>query len=347
MNCPICGRFTPAGSPRCTSCGADFRDPDVLALASQPAAPALAPAGVAEGALGNDRMLWMTGEGIADGTSPRRVALIGGVALVAGGLAPRGWGDGASVATILPLALGALGLVLFFVGRKALGAVELGALLAIGGAAELVLGLTPFGELAGTATELPVLEWFGVAIAGVGIAIRVLRPTDPHAAWVIAAGGLLFVTGSLLPSDDVSARLPLELRLLSWNGEEPDGSTIAIAFDALDGGGFLFTVGAAMLVPVVAIPVATMLAFRRPAGVWDAPGNTLRAIGTATVLWLPLVHGMALFNVIGWPGGGEEADRLTFGRARLLLLSTGAMLYLTAGATALYVAFRARAAQKG
>jgi hypothetical protein len=79
------------------------------------------------------------------------------------------------------------------------------------------------------------------------------------------------------------------------------------------------------------------------------------------VLWLPLGFLGGIVNVWGWPNAGyfvlgpADGDRmismdvlthaLLVGRVRLLLLSLGATLWLTSGATALYALWRQHAAR--
>lgn len=366
MNCPLCARFLPEGSRRCTSCGADFLDPDVLKMiqAPKPAVPAVASSDVRRigaGGLSIDRFLGMTSAGIADGTSLQRVGLFGAACLLVGFLIPidldyRGsemplavLDRGPRAALLVPLILALAGGVVSLLKRGAVPPIVVAGLLAAGGLVELVLGITPFGRAAGAPTSLPILTWSGVLVAGVGVSIRILRPADPFAKWIALAGTILFLGGSLLTHADVQTLVPLEyLQMATEDGL--DGSILGLAWDAL-GDSFTLVHGATTLLAAVLLPVATALAFRAPHGVWDGAGNVLRAVGLAIVLWLPLGFLAGILNVFGWPSGGfYDGDRvismdaltnaLRLGRVRLLLLSLGASLWVTAGSAALYVAWR-------
>lgn len=372
MNCPICARFLPDGSRRCSQCGADFQDPDVLALIQAPKPPPTSVVSsdvrrVGAGGLSIDRFLGMSAAGIADGSSFQRVGLIGAACLLIGFLVPidldfRGsemplaiLDRGPRAAILVPLILAIAGGVVALLKRGSVPVVAIAGLFAAGGLVELTLGLAPFGRAAGTPSSLPILTWGGVALAGIGVSVRILRPADPFAKWFVLAGALLYIGGGLLAHDDVATLVPLEYQVIARYETGLDGSVLGLARDALDDA-FTLVLGVHALLPVVLLPLAAALAFRPPSGVWDTSGNVLRALGLAIVLWLPLGFLGGMINVWGWPRGvfydGDRAismealtSALLVGRVRLLLLSAGAMLWLTAGVTALYVWWRARAAR--
>jgi hypothetical protein len=376
MNCPICGRFSPAGSSRCTACGADFGDPDVMALAAAPRRPLTAPAGapaLEEAALANDRVLFMSGAGIADGTSLRRVGLIGALLLFLGALCPvdldfhgtklpfQVLGDGPTVAMIVPLILAAAVLAVAVPRRGVIPPVGVAGVLAAAGLLVLLLGLTPFGKYARTATELPLLTWLGVAIAGIGVSMRVLLPRDPAAPFIAVGGAALFLVGGLLPHDELDPLVPIEMR-----GTDAE-SLLGAAYDAVDSKiGSVLLLGLVQLAPIALLSLGAALSFRRPTGLWDGTGNVLRIFALAIVLWLPVSFVVAAFNILGPPPTppGEkppeyviiegETHRVTdvtrallLGRARLAVLSAGAMFWLTAGAAALYTQLRVRSTRTG
>ena len=305
-----------------------------MRVAAAPAAVVKAPDGIDAGALGNDRILGMSGTGVADGSSLRLLGAVGAALLLIGALISF---KGPTRAIAVPLVLAAAGLAVVVPKRGAVPQVAIAGLLAAGGLLELAAGLTPFGEEAWMTHELPWLLWLGALTAGVGICLRVVRPGDPAAAWIVLAGTVVFVVGGLLPFDDVAAQLPIEFVALSRRGAL-DGSVLGLGWDALDAGTLLFALGAITLLPVLALPAATLLAFRRPAGLWDAPGNTLRLLGTLVVLWIPLWYGIAAFNLFGW-----QNDDLPFRqRIQLAVLAAGAVLWVTAGAVALVIQLRGR-----
>src|SRR5207248_9667315 len=98
--------------------------------------------------------------------------------------------------------------------------------LAIAGGLELAFGIAPLGDVAYTATELPVATLLGLAIGATGVCLRVLRPTDKIAPWLVVAGAVIYIGGALLPHDAIDDRLPFELH------EGTDGSILGVASDA-------------------------------------------------------------------------------------------------------------------
>jgi hypothetical protein len=358
MNCPICGRFSPDGSPRCTACGVDFRDPDLHALLRAPAAaiPAIAPPGVGAAALASDRILLLSRAGLADGSSLRRIALIGAGLLLIGAVIPLQLGDrtrfplaalgpGPAAAILVPFILAVAGLAIALPRRGAVPIIAIAGLLAAGGLVELALGLVQFGRFAQTPVELPVATWLPVAAGAVGACLRVLAPTDPRGPWIVVAAAVAFIGGGLIPHDDVQHLLPIELSWLDVDGRI-DGSVHGVCYDAVVATAPDTTLlGVALLSPVVLLPMAAAFALRRPTGVWDLAGNLLRVLGTALAVWLPVVFVIATLNVSEWPE--QEARALYLGRLRLALLSGGAMLWLTAGSVALVVAFTGGSAGTG
>jgi hypothetical protein len=309
-----------------------------MKVAAAPAAVIKVPDGIDAGALGNDRILGMSGTGLASGASLRVLAGAGAALLLIGALISF---KGPTRAIAVPLVLAAVGLAVA-IPKRGVPKVAIAGLLFAGGLLELLAGLTPFGEGAATATDVPVLLWLGAVTAGVGVCLRVVRPNDPAAAWIVLGGTVTFVVGGLLPFGDVSAQLPFEF--LAMAGREGlDGSILGLSYDALGAGTLLFSLGLVVLAAAAALPLATLLAFRRPAGLWDAPGNALRALGTFVVLWIPLTYATAAFNLSGWVAEGLPYRQ----RIQLAVLAAGAVLWVTAGAVALLVEVRARSTRTG
>jgi hypothetical protein len=309
-----------------------------MKAAAAPAAVVRVPDGIDAGALADDRILGLSGPGLADGRSLRVVGVAGALLLLVGALISF---SGPTRAIAVPLVLGAAGLAVAIPRPGAVPAVAIAGLLAAGGLLELAAGLTPFGEGAWTAVDLPILLWLGALIAGVGVCLRVVRPTDPAAAYVVLAGTIVFVVGGLLPFGDVADQLPFEMQGLAARGAPLDGSILGLAWDALGAGTLFFALGGVLLLPALALPIATVLAFRRPGGLWDSPGQALRVLGTLIVLWIPLTYAVAAFNLSGWSN-----DDLPYRqRIQLAVLSAGAVLWVTAGAVALSI--RARSTRTG
>lgn len=341
MNCPLCGRFSPDGSIRCSACGADFRDPDVLAIAAAPSRPLTAGPDVEVGGLAQDRLLFLDGKGIADGTSLRTIAWLGGGLILAGALIPlRFSGElrfplfatdvGPSAALLVPLALALIGLVVAIVPAGRIPPFAIGAALAAAAVVELGFGIAPLGDIAYTSVELPIATWLGIAIGGTGIVLRVLRSSDPIAPWLIVAGAAIYIGGALIPHDEIDALLPYELRQ-----GKGDGSVLGVASDAVGADLAHALLGAILLAPVALLPIAALLAFRKPQDLWDPSGNALRVIGTVIVL------GPGIFFLTLALDADNAPPGVFMARTHLALLVSGAMLWLAAGAAAAIAGLRA------
>jgi hypothetical protein len=318
-------------------------------MLAAPARPLTAPADapIEAGALADTHLFGMTAAGLLDGTSLRRIAWIGAALLLVGALLPIDVGGGlrlalgvdevSGLAQALPIAMVLLGVALALV--KQLPAIAVAALLAIAGVSELAFGLTPFGADAMTPFELPIATWLGLAVGAVGITVRVLRPTDPAAPWILVAAAAIYLGGGLLPHDDVDPLLPVELQVVG--GLHSDGAVLSRAVDGL-GDGMLFLPALSLLVPGAMLAIAALLAFRQPEGVWDRSGLPLRLLGMAIVLAIPLAYAFDGFNLLGFRFQDGEHPHVVVMRLRLAMLSAGAALWLAAGgAAALLIARRA------
>jgi hypothetical protein len=372
MKCPICERPNPDYAPYCQSCGADLKDPDVLALAGAPTVTAPG----AEASLASDRFLGVTAAGLADGTSLTKVAWIGGAALAATFLVPidpdfnglsMPWsllGGGRTVALILPLLLGAAGIELAILGKRVPNVARAAILVAAGLAVALFSlprvaptddAITAWGEAIDwiSAPSKPVwLVWLGTLVAGVGVTARVLRPLDRNARWVIAGGLAVVVVALFLPMDDASPHLPFEYSIYIH-----DKLHKASLFDACKAGlSSDFTVRFLSLWQL-ALPVglggAVALAWRRPEGPWDTKGSGLRVLGYVLVLYVAVTALLWAFNVAGWSPPGTDANdpilqrfvRDAFAaRARLTLVALGVTAWIVGGGTALYLKYAPGAA---
>jgi hypothetical protein len=372
VKCPICERPNPDYAPYCQSCGADLKDPDVLALAGAPTVTAPG----AEASLASDKFLGVTAAGLADGKSLTKLLWIGGALLALTFLVPidpdfagltMPWsllGDGRSLALLLPVILGAAGIELAVLGGR-VPRIARAAYLVVAGVAVMFVALprvAPTSEalehwgeqldILAAPSSPPWILWFGALVAGVGISARVLRPLDRNARWVIAGGFALVVLGLFVGSDMWPNRLPYEFFIYLRNKVGP-GSLFSVFKGGL---GDDFTVRFLSLWHF-ALPVglagAFALAWRRPAGPWDTKGSGLRVLGYVLVLYVAVTAFLYAMNIAGWSPPGADSDdpflqrivRDAFAaRARMTLVALGATAWIVGGATALYLQYAPGAA---
>ncbi len=251
----------------------------------------------------------------------------------------------------MPLLLGAIGLELAVLSKR-VPVVARAAVLVGGGLLAIALGQRGVAAGAGLPETGLLVPWLGAAIAGVGIAARLLRPLDRHARWVILAGGAVFAIGMLVPLDPRNAPFECTWFQLSWEGPQARGLA-AMMLALLDAANIeVQLVMLLQLAPFALIPLAFALAWRPPTGAWDRPAMALRPIGWVIVLFAVIAIAMLVFGATSYTGfgGGFEWDgRLVdgdaFGRAvivgrlRLGLLAFGGLTWFVGGATALYLRF--------
>ena len=367
MKCPICERPNPDYAPYCQACGADLKDPDVLALAGAPTVTAPG----AEASLASDRFLGVSASGLADGKSITKLLWIGGVVLAATFLVPidpdfKGlsmpWsllGDGRSLTLLLPIILGAAGVELAVLGGR-VPRIARAAYLVVAGIAVMLVALprvapTPDAlehwkeklDFFAAPSRPPWILWFGALIAGVGISARVLRPLDRNARWVIAGGFAVVVLSFFVGTTSWPERLPFEFSIYLWNKAGP-GSLFSVFKTGLADDFTVRFLSLWHLLLPVGIAGAFALAFRRPAGPWDTKGSGLRVLGYVLVLYVAVTALLYAFNIAGWSPPNADSDdpflqrivRDAFAaRARMTLVALGATAWIVGGATALYLQF--------
>jgi hypothetical protein len=360
MKCPVCERPNADYAPYCQHCGADLKDPDVLALAG--AGPTVTAPG-AEASLASDRFLGVSAAGLADGTHLSKLAWIGGALLAASFLVPidpdysglrMSWsllGDGRSIALILPLLLGAAGIELAVLGRR-VPPVAKAAILAVGGVALYALAIGPITFGAGAPSSLPWLEWGGAMVAAIGVTVRILRPLDRNARWLVLAGLALTIVGLVIPWDDAGRHLPIEYPLYIADAKLAHVSLLDANLTGLSHDFSVRFLSLWHLALPAALALALALSWRRPQGPWDTKATGLRPLGAAIVLYVGLSFVLYAFNLVGGNLPGEvvylydhavSTDaflRAVFaGRAHLALVTLGASAWLVGGGAALFLRY--------
>ena len=357
MNCPICDRANDRDARRCRSCGADFEDPEVAAQLDRPR-----PDEDADGEidLSGGRYLGVRWLGLEVGGDLRLLALVGGILFALVALVPvkLGFGavqaswaamsDGPTFALALPFVLAALGLALGSPLGRGLPPIVSAGVLTAGGAAVLGLALAPMGGHAGMTNATLWLPWFGTAVAGAGIALRVLRRKDPNARWIIVGGAVLVLLGMVLPHGDARMVLPGEFSLYMRGRDLADTSLLNAWMEGFDNDSMVRFVSMWHLLELGLLGLAIVLAMRPSTGPWDSMGMGLRPLGVVLIFHLTITLVLYTLNVMGWSGASpvywrEEYYRwsdftggMFAGRARLTLLSAPALIWLTAGLLGLY-----------
>ncbi len=252
--------------------------------------------------------------------------------------------------------LGALGLAFAPRVTAELRAQGLAALGLLG----LVFCVGGLGEYGGAPTNPSYVATLGLLVAGVGITVRMLVPQGNAARYAMIAGAGIFLIGLLIPAGDMTTRLPLEFQFrqsqmhINFADAMPlkaiAGGLQKIHWDEVDGfdvrqrSGFvveMLFLALWLLLPLVALPAAAALGWRRVQGVWDRTGHALRPLAWLVVLYLPLTYALYTFNAMGW--SDERAHNFMYGRVRLLAMITPFALWAQFGVAALFTDRVARA----
>lgn len=364
FDCPICRVSNPAGAHLCVSCGADFSDPDVLAMASAPGASASFSASRLGGAgvLADTRLLGFNLDGLVDGSGLRKLAGIGGAILLLSFLLPlthefRDWlwgpstiSKGPTFAALYPLVAGIIGLAVAFAPR--LKPWVRAAILVGTGLLGALVALAPYGKYAGTSEHALPLLFTGLLLAGAGIATRLFYPRAPEARYALALGSLLAIVAMVIPRGDTGAALPVEFRFY-LDSEFRDMSLLSAYSKGFGKDAMVMFGGLLALTPVWLLPLTTGLAWATPREVWDRGSFALRPMAWSIVLFIPVMFAFLAFNVTGWEDFDSVivegrvykldayTDALLAGRVRLAAMIAFPVLWVQLGAVALYAHFRA------
>jgi hypothetical protein len=358
--CPVCSTRNPGGSLRCGSCGADFADPDVRALAADAAAISSSALGAA-GALGDSRFLSFSLDAAAAGSAPRRLVAIGCGLLAIGFLAPLTV-DYAHLTPTWSLIRGGSSLLLLF----PLVAIALGIAVALAplpgrarSAALVVLGLVGLatlpthGRFSGGPLAAMTPFLFAMPIAGAAIALRLWAPASRAARVAVVASGALVAASLFVPIPGGERLLPVEMKLF---GFIPEGTqSMFSVYNGIESGvPLLFLLPLSTFLPLGLLAAAGALAWPPARGVWDTRGKLLRAVGWFVVLYLPLTYLLFAFHQLGL----EDAGYVQIGeyvasyahllkttmvaRAKLAALAAAYSLWVALGGLAILAATTAR-----
>ena len=343
--CPVCSQNNPSNSMRCSSCGADFSDPDVMAMMGEDVSNIVAPE-VAAGSLAHGKVLGFSEQGLISGSSVRRLALVGAIFLVAAFLVPvsidfdervlvwKALDSAPAIALLFPALAALMGLVAFI---APLHAWQRSATLVSAG----VIGIAtlPFlGGLSGSPEKLLPLIWLGTLIGGWGLLLRCYDAQSDLARKVIIGGAVIAIAGFFLPISDPQKAVPLELRF--YFRESMDSASAFTAYKTVfnrDPTVYFSTVY--LFMPIVLLPLAATLSWAKPTGAWDKSGMFLRPLAWLAVLYVPLGFALFAFNLLGENDGRVVIERTMHAwndvtshalLGRLRLLALGAVFALWA-----------------
>jgi hypothetical protein len=349
---------------RCSSCGAAFDDPDVKALAGDPAAMSSSAIGEA-GALSASRFLGVSLDDAADGSAARRLAAVGCGLLALGFLAPLTvdyahlvpvWklvDRGPAVALLFPLVAMAAAIAVALLPLP--GRARSAALVALGGAG---LATLPFhGRYSGGPWGALTPFLFTMPMAGAAIALRLWAPRSRAARVAVIGTAALVVMSLFLPVPDAVRLVPVEMK---WFGLVPEGTrSIFAEYSGIESNAPLFFVlFVATWLPIGLVVAAAALAWPPPRGVWDTRGKLLCAVGWLVVLYLPIAYLVFAFHQLGmedagyvqigeWVASYAHVVKTTMvARAKLAALGAGYSLWIALGGLAI-LARRERSGRSG
>jgi hypothetical protein len=358
ITCPICDRENPRDARRCKSCGADFEDAEIAQQIGRPVGGMADEDG--EINLLGDRYLGIRWLGLEGGSDLRLIAIIGGIFFAIAAVLPVNldytsakamWsvaGKGPTFALILPVVCAALGLALGSPLGRVLPAPAIAGVLAAGGFAILLFALAPLGHSCGLPEHPWWFIWLGYPLAAAGVAVRVMKPRDPYARFLVVAGAVLVVVGMVLPHTDLRSYLPAEYVLVRHDTDLIDKSLFTASLEGFDHHLAIRFISMWHLFGMALVVAAAALTFPTPKGPWDTFGLVLRAMGIGLVFMIPLTMGLYMINIMGAPtfdsvyGYGqyltwdEFSDALFAGRARTLVLTVPAAMWTATGVAGLW-----------
>ncbi len=358
ITCPICDRVNPRDARRCKSCGADFEDPELAAQIGRPIGGA--PADDEEINLASDRFLGIRWLGLEVGGDLRLLALLGGIAFALAFVIPVNldfsgvkatWSvlsKGPTFALLLPAIAAAIGIALFTPLGRLLPSQVLAGIMTITGFLVLLFALAPLGYAAALPERTPWLVWIGIPVAAAGVAVRVMKPRDPHVRWLVVGGAVLVIVGMIIPQTNAGPSLPGEYRIYLHDRKLVDDSLLTASLDGFEHDVMIRFLSMWHMFGIALAVAAAGLCMITPKGPWDTYGLVLRPIGFALVFYIPITFLLYMLNIMGWKGAevivwkddwykwDDFSAALFAGRARTALVAFPAAVWVVAGLTSLW-----------
>ncbi len=347
---------------RCSSCGADFSDPDVAAMMGQDPG-AIAMPDVAGGSLAHGKFLGFSEDGLVDGTGLRKLALVGTIFLLAAFFIPvvvdfeskvlawKATDHAPAIALLFPALAAILGIGAY--AAPLLPWQRSAALLAAG---IIGLGTLPFlAGLAAAPEKLLPLIWLGTIIGAWGLVLRGFDAQSGLARKLLIGGAVIAVAGYFLPLSKAHLALPIEIRFYLQKHID-SASAFSVYKDAFNKDPMVFFSSLYFFLPMVLLPLGAALAWAKPKGAWDKSGMLLRPIAWLAVLYVPIGFALLAFNLLGENQGrviiertlydwGDVTSAALLGRLRLFALGGVFALWATLPSIALLRHFVPKASE--
>lgn len=344
--CPVCSTNNAPKSIRCSSCGADFTDVDVMAMMGQDMGSVLAPE-IAAGSLAHSNFLGFSRDSLEDGRAVRKLAVLGALMLLGAFLIPvssdyrdslfawKALDHAPSIALLFPLLAAVMALVAAFAPLENWQRSLVLVLAGMGGIATL-----PFlGNLSGSPEKLMPLISLGLVVAAWGLILRSFDSQSDLARKLIIGGALVAVIGFFIPMAGADSALPIELRFY-LNGEIGTGSAFTVYKTVFNKDPLVFFSTVYLFLPLVLLPLAAAASWPKPKEAWDKMALFIKPVAWFVVLYLPIGFALFAFNLLGneetrviidghylkWE---EFTSAALKGRFRLLLLAAGFSAFAT------------------
>lgn len=350
--CPICQQSNAPGSARCTSCGVDFTDPDVLAMASDP--EALSDSEFEAGSLASGKFLGVSRQALANGSAIRKLGFFGALLILLGFIVPIAPDYGEHLmpwkvlpySTPIPVLFPGLAVVMGLVACFApLHAWQRSLTLLLAGF--IGLGTLPYlGVFSGCPEKLLPVLWIGIIVASWGLILRCFDPQNQKARYLTIAGAVLAIAGFLIPMGNADTALPMELRFY-LRSEIGTAMPLSVYKTVFNRDPLVFFSTVYLLLPIVLLPLGAALAWSKPIGVWDKTGLMLKPIAWLAALYVPLGFVLFAFNLLGSDGAyvlieqraipwADFTDAALAGRLRMSLLAFGFAAWATLPVVAVF-----------
>ncbi len=344
--CPVCSTNNQPKSIRCSSCGADFTDPDLMAMMGQDMSAVVAP-DIAAGSLSHSRFLGFSRDALEDGNAIRKIAIIGTILLLGAFFIPvssdyrdslfawKALDHAPTIALMFPVLAAIMALAAAFAPLENW---QRSIVLVLAGM--VGIGTLPFlGHLSGSPEKFMPLISLGMVVGAWGLIQRCFDSQSDVARKLLIAGAVLSILGFFIPMAASDSAIPVELRFY-LHGELGKASPFTIYKTVFNKDPLVFFSTVYLFLPLLLLPLAAALAWPKPKEAWDKMAIFITPMAWLVVLYLPVGLALFAFNLLGdqatnviidghylrWEDFTSAALK---GRFRLMLLASAFSLFAT------------------